>query len=49
MPDYITLLCSMVENKAPEIQGLSWDEFQRAAAQHLFDSLGVEDLSWGVH
>ena len=49
MPNYIDLLCLMVDAKDPAIEGLTWDEFQREAAQHLFDALDMEDFSWGVH
>jgi hypothetical protein len=49
MPDYIQLYSDMVEGGAPEIEGVTWDEFQMSAAQYLFDSLGEDDFWWGVH
>jgi len=51
MPDYIELFSDMVKNDAFVETGSvpSWDEFQIAAAEHLFDSLGEDDKWWGVH
>ena len=49
MPDYIQLLCDMLETNEPEVQDVTWDEFQLAAATHLFESLSEDDKWWGVH
>ena len=50
MPDYIELFSDMVKANDPDVMGdVCWDDFQMAAAEHLFDSLGEDDKWWGVH
>jgi hypothetical protein len=49
MPDYIELFIDMLKANDPVVEDINWDDFQTVAAQYLFDSLGEDDLWWGVH